>query len=235
MRSMTIVMCLFALPAAAGTIDDVKAAVRRLSARQPVQATYSTESASKTEGRFANDRSKRTASVKVSHDAEGISVTFPPSMLEGARNGGQDVIGSIRSIEVVQAVDFRDAFLTLLEHATVIAETRTTHSGRPARLLQLELKAPPKKESNTIRVGSVKKDDRMKLWIGDDGLPIAADRIEKSSAGILMIRASGSSRTVYTFGHIADRLVLSRVETSISGSAMGQSVESSGVQTLTIH
>jgi hypothetical protein len=225
----------FALPMAAATIDDVKAAVRRLSARQPVQATYSTERTSKAEGRFANDKSKRTASVKVSHDAEGISVTFPPAMLEGARNGGQDIIGSIRSIEVVQALDFRDALLTLLEHATVIAETRTSFSGRPARLLQLELKEPPKKESNTIRIGSVKKDDKMKLWIGDDHLPIAADRTEKSSAGVLMIRASGSSRTVYTFGHTEDRLVLARVETSVSGSAMGQSVESSGVQTLTIH
>lgn len=234
-RMLQVVCFLVAMPAAAATIDEVKAAVKRLSAKQPVRATFSTESASKAAGRFANDQSKRTASVGVTHGPEGISITFSPALLEHARNGGQDIIGSIRSIAVVEAVDYRDTFLTMLEHATVTGESRSSFAGRPARLLHLELKTPAKKESNVIRIGSVKRDDRMKLWVGDDFLPLGAERSEKTSAGVMMIRASGSSRTVYTFGHAAGRLILARVETSVSGSGLGQSVESNGVQTLTIH
>ena len=233
--TLGVMLVLVAMPAGAATIDEVKAAVRRLSTPEPVRATFATESASKAAGRFANDQSKRNASVVVTHGSDGISITFPPALLESARNGGQDIIGSIRSIAVVEALDYRDTFLTMLEHATVLKETRSTFGGRAARLLELELKAPPRKESNVIRIGSVKKDDRMKLWVGDDDLPMAAERNEKTSAGVMMIRATGSSRTKYIYGHAAGRLILARVETSVSGSGMGQSVETSGVQTLTVH
>jgi hypothetical protein len=236
MRGLLLVPCVFfTLQAGATTLDEVKTALKRLNATQPLRGTFTTEASVKATGRFANDTSKRRASVQVAHDAGGLSITFPSALLERSQSGSQDIIGSIRSIDVVEAIDYRDALLTLLAHATVEGEGRSTVAGRSARFLQLKLHPPPKKESGVIRIGSVKSEDRMKLWIGDDHLPLVAERTEKSSAGIMMLRASGSSRTVYTFGNAAGRLILARVETSVSGSGLGQNVERQGVQTLTVH
>lgn len=232
--TLALVCVLAAAPVGADTLSDVKAAVGRLHAKESVRAVFSTEASVKAEGRFANDNTKRKAAVEVTQSPAGITITLPAAMLDEAAKIGDDVIGSIRTIDIAEALDFRRALLEILQHSTIVEEKRVRMNGRPARLLDLKVTQPPKKEANTIRIGSVKSDVSMKLWVGDDDLPIAADRSEKTSAGILMVRANSTSRTLYTFGHTADRLILARVETSDKGSAMGQAVQRNGVQTLTL-
>jgi hypothetical protein len=231
---VTLLFVLAAIDLSADTLTDVKAAVGRLSAKQPVRATFTTEALVKASGRFANDNTKRKASVEVAHDPSGVTISIPSAMLERAEKQGQDLIGSIRTIPIVDALDFRRRMLELLEYANLIEEKPSTFAGKPARLLVLKLTPPPKKESNSIRIGSVKSEERMSLWIGPDSLPLAAERNEKSSAGIMMFRASGVSRTKYTFATTDDRLILAREESEDSGSALGQNVQRNGVQTLTL-
>jgi hypothetical protein len=236
MRRLTAVILMFVtVDASADTLAQVKSAVGRLAARQPVRATFTTEAVVKAAGRFANDNTTRKAFVEVAHDQGGVTITIPASLISSAEMQGDDLIGSIRTIPIVEALDFRQPMMELLQYATLLEEKRTVLGGRPARLLILKLTAPPKKESNSIRIGSVKSEERMSLWVGEDSLPIAAERSEKTSAGFMMFRASGSSLTKYTFAHTGDRLILAREESEDSGSAMGQNVRRRGVQTLTLH
>ena len=234
-KLMALLFLAIALDTSADTLSDVKSAVRRLTATQPVRATFTTEADVKAAGRFANDNSRRKAAVEVAHDQAGVTISISSAMLDRAQKQGQDLIGSIRTIPIVEALDFRRPMLELLEYATLIEEKPSVFAGRPARLLILKLSPPPKKESNTIRIGSVKSEERMSLWVGEDAVPLGAERSEKSSAGIMMFRASGTSRTKYVFGRTADRLILAREESEDSGSALGQNVQRSGVQTLTLH
>jgi hypothetical protein len=245
MKRLLGVLCALAATAAgADTLGDVRAAVSRLSARQPVRATYAIESSVKAAGRFANEKSARLVSAEVAHDASGISITIPQALLDKAgqeartRNGGnaaQDAIGAIRSTSVVEALDYRAALLSLLDGATVLEEKRLPYAGRPARLIVLKLTPRPKKEGGSIHIGSVKSEERMNLWIADDNLPLAAEQTQKTTAGFLVFHADYSGRTNYTFAHTADRLILARVESSGTGSGMGQNVEQSSVHTLTLH
>ena len=232
---MKTLLLFAAIDVSADTLADVKSAVARLGARKPVRATFTTEAVVKAAGRFANDNTMRKASVEVAQDEGGVTITIPAALIGRAEKQGEDLIGSIRTIPIVEALDYRKPLLELLDHATLLEEKRTTLAGRPARLLVLKLTPPPKKESNSIRIGSVKSEERMSLWVGEDSLPIAAERSEKSSAGFLMFRASGSSLTRYAFAHTSDRLILTREESDDSGSAMGQNVQRRGVQTLTLH
>jgi len=81
----------------------------------------------------------------------------------------------------------------------------------------------------------VKSEDRITLWVGDDNLPLAAERTQKSTGGVMFLHATYVGHMSYTFGHTADRLILARLEATDSGSGMGQNVDKTSVQTLTLH
>jgi hypothetical protein len=51
----------------------------------------------------------------------------------------------------------------------------------------------------------------------------------------MMFHAQHVARSSYLFAHTDDRLILTRLETSGSGSGMGQSFAESSVQTMTLH
>jgi hypothetical protein len=242
-RLFTILCMLVATRAGADTLSDMRAAVARLSAKQPVRGTFATEQLVKSAGRFANGNTARNVSADVTHDGAGVSIAIPQALIDKvskARHGGDEsainLIGAIRSINVVEAIDFREPFLEMLEGATVTGEARGAFHGRPAR--KLSLKLVPKdasKDAGSMQIGTVKADDQVSLWIGDDDLPIAAERVMKTTAGFLFVHGTFAAKLNYTFAHTADRLVLARLETTDSGSGMGQKVEKTAVQTMTLH
>ncbi|MEO7798784.1 MAG: hypothetical protein ABIY47_13785, partial [Opitutaceae bacterium] len=118
-------ICAFVATAASGdTLSDVKAAVGRLSARQPVRATFTTEQLVKSAGRFASGNTARNVSADLTHDENGLAIAIPQALIEKvsrSRRAGDasaiHLIGAIRSIVIVEAIDFRDPFLDLLEGA----------------------------------------------------------------------------------------------------------------------
>jgi hypothetical protein len=242
MRRLIGMMCtLAALRAGADTLGDVKAAVGRRSAKPPVRATFASRQFSKASGRFANENVRRSVSVEVVHDATGVSITVPQTLLDEvsrARNRGdasaQNLIGEIGTVAITDALDFRDSLLAMLDHAVVTREERISFQGKPARHLLLKLQARPK-QSGTIDIGTVKTYAELSLWIGDDSLPLAAERTQKTTAGFMFFHATYAGRTSYTFAHTPNRLMVARLEISGSGAGLGQNIETTAVQTLTLH
>jgi hypothetical protein len=242
MKRLIGMMCtLAALRAGADTLGDVRAAVSRLSAKPPLRATFQSKSFSTASGRLGNDKAQRNVSVEVAHDAAGISITVPQTLLDEvsrARNRGdasaQNLIGSIGAIAIADALDFRDSLLAMLDHAVVTREERIPFQGKPARHLLLKLQPRPK-QSGTIDIGTVKTDVELSLWIGDDSLPLAAEHTQKGTAGFMFFHATYAGRASYTFAHTANRLMVVRLEMSGNGAGLGQNVETTNLQTLTLH
>ncbi|MEA2568483.1 MAG: hypothetical protein QOI24_484 [Acidobacteriota bacterium] len=245
MKQLLGVVCaLVAMRAGADTLFDVKATVNRLAAKTPIHATFALQRNVKTAGRFANDNTARNLSVEVTHDASGMTFVIPQPLLDKASqeshthaedNAAQSAIDSISPGAIVEAIDFRDRFISMVEGSTVTEEKRVVFRGKPARLLVLKLSTVKRKHKNSVEIGDSKSDQRLNLWIGDDNLPIAAERTEKTTAGFMMIKATHEARTNYTFAHTADRFFVARVETNGSGSGLGQNFEESSVQTVTLH
>ncbi len=239
-RLIAVACALFALGARANTLGDLKSAVGRLAARQPVHATYATDTAMKASGKFANESSTRRVTAEVGQDANGVTITIAQALIEKAGPGAgaddaKNEISGIRSMEIVEALNYRDALLHLLNYSTVAEEKRVPFRGRTARLLVMTVKEPLRKEGG-INIGSVKStEDRLSVWIGDENLPLAAERVQKIIVGFLMFKSESVNRTSLTFAQAGDRLILARLETSANGSAMGQSVDATSVQTLTVH
>jgi len=246
MRRLFAAICvLVTVRAGADTLSDVRNAVGQLSAKQPIRATFATDQLVKSAGKFANENTSRSVTAEVAHDAAGVSITIPQTLLDkvsraanatkASESPQQHLIGAIRTIDVVEALDYRDSLLLLLRNATVTQEKRVVFRGQPARLLTLKLNTEAEKEPGSIRIGSSKTDDQMTLWVADDNLPVAADRVIKTAGGFLFIKGTFTGHSNYTFHHVADRLLLARLETNDSGSGMGQNVEKTAVQTLTVH
>jgi hypothetical protein len=240
---MGLVCALIAASAGADTLADVRAAVGRLTAKAPVRATYATQENGKAAGRFANDVSARSLSLEVTHDANGVTIVIPQTLLDkanqasrdrSANNTAQSAIDSARIGSIIATLDYRDHLLAMLDGATLIEEKRAFFRGSTVRLLVVKVN-PPKRKKNTVEIGESKSDRRLSLWIGDDNLPIAGEENEKTTAGFMMFKGTHEGRTSYNFTHSGDRLVLTREEGISSGSGMGQTFEEKFVQTVTLH
>lgn len=237
----SLLVALLARPATADTLAQLKAAVARMTANEPLRATWSADGSVKAAGKLANDTSKRTISATIVDDANGLSVTIPRTLSEKAARGpardegALSAIDSIRFSSLVEAIDFREPMLDLLNHAKRVDEKRTVFRGRPARQLTLTLDVPRRKKRNEVVIGNVKvAEDRLHVWVGDDGFPLAAERVRRTKAGFLIFSAESTSRTSYTFGRAGDRLLLTRLESSSAGSALGTKIDEASVQTLSV-
>jgi len=243
-RLLGAILVFATLQVRADTLGDVRVALKALTARHPVRATLTVEQSVKTAGRFANNQTERVANAEVSQSPSGVSILIPLAMLEkasqeqlsptGGDGSAQDAIGSIRTLRVVEALNFRDSLLSMLANATVVEEKTSSFRGRSARLLVLALAPRQQKASAKIQLGTEKIDDRLNLWIGDRNIPIAAERIQKTTTGFMFLKASYSGRTSYTFLQTDDRLLLARMEVSEGGSGGGQKVEKTSIHTLTL-
>jgi hypothetical protein len=236
-----------AVAARADTLSDLKSVVATMRGAAPIRATVEIQRTRKSEGRFANQSSNGSVSVEVTSDAAGLHLTYLPALLESADREAREhdadpkkptpirsTIADIDANGMADDLDFRSPLLRLLGVAKVISEARVTYHGTPARLLVLKLTPHLPREATTIWHVNF-SEDRLYAWIGTDGVPIAAERSRKGSAGFLFLRGEMTSRESWKFVHAGDRLVVTRYESSFVGSGFGQRGEGRDVQTLTLH
>jgi hypothetical protein len=114
----------------------------------------------------------------------------------------------------------------MIGRAAVVNEKRVVFDGRPARLLALKLNTPtPKMSFGHLEI----LEDSMNVWIGDDNIPLAAQRTERYTGGILFIKAEMAEASRWTFVHKDDRLVATRTETKNSSSGFGENRDETDV------
>ncbi len=240
------VLVILALPLRADTVADIRTAVSQLRATKPIHVSIDVQRSRRNEGRFANQQFTGSASLDVVEDDGGLHITFPRSVLERSDRESREhtadprkttptraAINDTQATEVADAVDFAGPFLRLLESATKLNEVRGTRDGRAIRIVILKL--TPKLPPEATSIFSVKfTEDQMTVWLGDDNIPVAAERIQRGTAGFMFIRGQMMNRSSWTFIHYADRLVATRDDSSYSGSGFGQKGEGRTVQVLTV-
>jgi hypothetical protein len=244
-----LALTLFALgPAAlhADSLADVRGAVAPLNGAAPIHVTVEVQRTRTSSGRFANQHLAGTAALDVSSDANGLHFSIPAAVIQRAVRESREhdadparltptraSLSETDPTDIADALNFRDPLLHLLSVATRVSEVRTTRNGRPARALVLKL--TPKLSREATSVWNVKfSQDQLTLWIGDDNLPIFAERVRKGSAGFLFLKGEMGNTDSWTFARVADRLVVVRTEISFAGSGFGQKGEGKSIVTLTV-
>lgn len=238
---------LFAVAASADTIADLRTALASLRAATPARGTFEMQRFRKASGRFANNESHGGIAVTVAADANGLQLTFPPELMAKANKEANEreadpkastasraAIAELDATSVAESLDFRESLLRLLSIGKTQSESRVMWRGIPARLVVLKLTPRLSKEATSIWHVNFSQ-DQLSLWIGADNLPLAAERVQKGSAGFLFLRGEMTNRQSWTFAHVTDRLVVARYENSFVGSGFGQKGEGKTVETVTLH
>lgn len=245
-RSLVFLVALsLASSASADTLANVKTALARLNANQPIRATYSARTELKSAGKFDNSQSARDTAFEVTQDAGGVHVTIPQTLVAKAaeeskvlgtkEHAARSAISGIAPLAIVDALDYRNTLVGLLAIGKVVEEKRGAFDGRPVRLLVLKLTEPERKSSGEVRLGkSSREEDRLTLWLSDDDVPLGAERVMKTKGGFLIFRYESTSKETFVFGRRADRLYLARSEETGAASGMGQKIDSKSVMTLTV-
>lgn len=230
----------------ADTLADVRATLTQLRGTTPVHVTFDIQRSRKSEGRFANQQSVGTIAVDVVDDSAGVHVTFPRALIERAERETREheadprktqptraAIDDTQASDLSEALDFADPLLRLIAIGAKVSETRGTRDGRPVRVLVLKLS--PKLPPEATSIWNVKfTEDRLTLWVGDDNVPVAAERIRRGTAGFMFIKGQMTDRSLWSFVRHTDRLLVTREETSFAGSGFGQKGEGKDVHVVTV-
>jgi hypothetical protein len=222
-----LVIALFPLAAHADALTDLRAALGQLTATTAVHGTYDIVSDSRDEDQAFNGK----ASVLFDTNEGGLRFTFPKALLAQATQEARtdtdgnrqtptrSAVGRIRTLHVAELVDAAAFLITEIQTAK-LGETRAgAYRGKPARIVVLKL-TPKLSKAAAKRMKSM--DATMTLWLGDDGVPIAADRRIVAKASVMLMSFETDQKNSWTFVRAGDRLVATHAEESNKSDGLGQ-------------
>lgn len=250
MHSIRILLALLltfavAIPLAADPLTDIKATLGKLTAREPIRATYEVQRSVVSEGKFDNDKVNGKAVVELEGTGGEFRVIIPKPLLDQIAREQEasalDVekatptVGALSQLDPVDtstAIDFAPTLLHMLHGAKVISDSQSTFQGKPTRALVLRLQDRiEKEESGRFKI----LENRLTLWVGPDLIPVGAEHLFQGKVSVLLLKFETKQKKSWYFAQIADRLVRTRHESSQNNSGMGQKANEVMVATLRVH
>lgn len=223
------------LPAAAEPLADLRAILQRYPAKAPFAATASVR---------VNSESDDVGAVRdgaANFDVEagpiGMQLRVLPATLAAAQNEAESkkrdpnsrtptrtAMVALTVFDVMDALDIASMLLNELDGATLIKATAVTHAGKRATLLHVKVK-PTLAGTGSKYVNEPKIE--LRIWVGADGLPVAAERDSNYSASFLFLKAANVRKEHWEVAANADRLYASRADQSNRATAAGKKIASS--------
>jgi hypothetical protein len=216
----------------------------RLPATTPVRARVE-HRATFTQGDDEPAPPAGTATATVSAGPEGLRVTWSPALLARAEaeerdrlrdpdvpTPTRDAVGDLRTLAVARALDAVPEMLRSLHDAKVLEDQVEPFEGTPTRVLLLQVK-PALAARDRKYVKDVEATTR--VWLGPDGVPLAADRRVLLKGRIfLIITFEIEQKESLRFGRSGDRLVVVRHGSDYRSSGAGERRDRLAVTTLTL-
>lgn len=235
-RLRTLAPLLFVVfPAAADPLTDLRAVVQRYPANGPFIVSGSLQVSGDAKG-VAGARSGSTT-FEAEVGARGLMIRVPPVALDRAeaeaerkkRNAEnltptRTALAALTLFDVIDALDIAAMLLNDLDGATLIAQTPSTHAGKPATLLRIKVKSTL--AGTTSRFVNEPKIE-LRVWVDGNGLPVAAERDSSYSASFLFVKAENARKERWEVAIAGDRLYASRNEEQDRASAVGKNLVSS--------
>jgi hypothetical protein len=239
-----LVVFALALPLHADAFSDLRTSLGKLTAREPIRATYEVQRAVTNEGKYANEKFNGKAAVDLEGDAEGVRIAFARPLLDQVKHEMQvrahdrkqpaptlSALDEISAVAASEAIDAAPPILHLLDDAKVMEDREGTWQGKPVRVVIFRL--ADKRESNIGK--ETVAENKLTLLLGPDAVPLAAEHVHRAKFSFLIFKGESSTKRSWHFAHIGDRLVRVRQEENESGSGLGQKGSSSLVATLRVH
>jgi hypothetical protein len=241
MRKLALVV-LLATSASADPRTDLRSALSRLPATAHVHGVFDVTSTSKPDEDEPAEIGK--ASVGFETTDSGLRLLYGKTALAAAvheaRAEANDPerptptrlgFNQVRPLHIADLVDAASYLTVGLENAQVVDLKPGNFHGRAARILTLKISP---KMSKREKKHMKKFDMTMMLWLGDDGVPLAAERKTYWKASILLISLERDERQTWTYTRTADRLIATKFEEKSKSKGLGQNRDSTIVEVLTL-
>jgi hypothetical protein len=242
MRRLTVLLLLAtAASARADAVADLKRTLASLRGTSAIDAAFESHHVNKARGRFFTGNLNTHSVADIHGGADGVRVTLSHATVErlraqraaGRRDDADasEQAGDVPAAQVAELLDFAPTLQALLARAVLVGEREAPLGATPARLLAF--KVPPERpRAKDVKIES--NGDDLSLWIGRDGVPLAAERKAQFSVGFLFLKATGGATEKWTFARRDDRLVVTRHERASSGGAMGQTAEGTETESIAV-
>jgi hypothetical protein len=240
---LTTALAVAGAPARADGLSELRATLARLPGAAPVRAALELSVVNRTKGESNRDDEGKTR-VELAAGPQGISIAYPAGELERAAaemraqranpertTPERTAMREVNGLDVAEYLSFAGPLLARLERATLVEERRAVYAGRPANVLMLKLEPALRKEEMAHVKESVYT---MKLWVGGDGVPVAAETSLRGKAGILFLNFKNLSHESWEFARAGDRLVVTRHRQEVDASGLGQEFHRRTTAVLTI-
>jgi hypothetical protein len=225
-------LLLTALPVQADGLSDVRGALARLNGREPIRAAVEIQVYLETREEGSRRPEQGRGEVRVEDGAEGLRVTFPAAALDKAAQESrlhrsdperttptEAVLREVNAVEIAELLSFAGPLAVRIEKATVREDRPDTLAGRPARLVVLKVEPSlPQAERKHIK----ESDSTLRLWLGGDGVPLAAESVQRIKAGILFLTFTTENRERWDLAQVGKRLVVTRRHQETTGAGLGQ-------------
>jgi len=125
--------------------------------------------------------------------------------------------------DVMDSLDAASMLLDDLSAATVLDEKSANRNGKPATMLRVKVKPSLATRSRLVAEPKIE----LKVWIGSDGVPIAAERVSNFVAGVLFVKGENTRSERWELAVHGDRLYATRNDEENEASAAGKHIKSS--------
>jgi hypothetical protein len=230
MRLIAALLLLAPLSARADAVADLRATLTQLAAATPAHGAFEVTSTS------ANSDEEKPFQGKVSvgfdiSDA-GLRILYPKATLlqanQEARAEAMDPdrqtparsgMSHVRAVQLAELLDAAAMLNVELLNAQLIESKVTTYRGKATHLEVLKLSPKVSKGSSK----HVKKfDATLSVWLGDDGVPIAGERLLSVKASFMLMSFQQDQKENWDYTRTGDRLVATRHEQTQKSDGFGQ-------------
>jgi len=230
MKTVLAVVALLPAVLRADALTDLRATLAQLTATSTAHGTFEIESTSKDSDDARASPGKAAVGFEI--DERGLRIIYPNAMLtqaiQEARSEAADperqtpVRSGVRRVQALQLVDLVNAssmLTTELLNAQLIDVKPSTWRAKPARVISLRLSPKlSKNESKHIK----KMDSTLSVWIGDDGVPLAAENKLYVKASLMLISFEQNQTEKWEYARAGDRLITVRYEQDQKSDGFGQ-------------
>jgi hypothetical protein len=230
MRLIAAFLLLAPFSARADALVDLRATLTRLTATTPVHGAFELTSTSTNSDEGQAFQGKVSVGFEIS-DA-GLRILYPKGTLlqadQEARAEAMDPdrqtpvrsgMGRIRALELAELLDAAAMLTVELLNAQLIESKLTTYRGKATHLEVLKLSPKVSKGSSK----HIKKfDATLSVWLGDDGVPIAGERVLSVKASFMLMSFQQDHKENWDYTRTGDRLVATRHEQTQKSDGIGQ-------------
>lgn len=232
MRKLLPLSILLATALHADPLSDLRSKLETLRGTEPVAASATIRISSTSKEDDVAKKEEGEVVVDLEDGPAGLAIRYSKPLLERLEREAQatradpeksaparTAVREIDSFLASSLLDHAPALLGRLENAELLEQKSVTLEGVPARLLSIR-RNPRMSASTKKRVKS--SEFLMRVWIGADGFPLAAEMSEKIHAKFLLMSFHHQSKTHWRFTRASGRLLVSTLREEASDQGFGQ-------------